>query len=71
MKKLLNNLYVTTNGSYVHKERETLVIEQEGKKVFQLPFHSIQNLFCFGHIMVSPGFDGHLWRERNQYFLFL
>ena len=54
MKKLLNNLYVTTNGSYVHKERETLVIEQEGKKVFQLPFHTIQNLFCFGHIMVSP-----------------
>ena len=54
MKKLLNNLYVTTNGSYIRKERETLVIEQEGKKALQLPFHAIQNLFCFGHIMVSP-----------------
>ena len=54
MKKLLNNLYVTTDGSYVHKERETLIIEQEGEKVFQLPFHSIQNMFCFGNIMVSP-----------------
>ncbi len=54
MKKLLNNLYITTNGSYVHKERETFVIEQEGKKVFQLPFHAVQNLFCFGRIMVSP-----------------
>jgi len=54
MKKLLNNLYVTTDGSYVHKERETLIIEQEGDKVFQLPFHSIQNMFCFGRIMVSP-----------------
>ena len=54
MKKLLNNLYVTTDGSYVHKERETLIIEQEGEKVFQLPFHSIQNMFCFGRIMVSP-----------------
>lgn len=54
MKKLLNNLYITTDGSYVHKERETLVIEQESEKVFQLPFHSIQNMFCFGRIMVSP-----------------
>jgi CRISPR-associated protein Cas1 len=54
MKKLLNNLYVTTDGSYVHKERETLIIEQDGEKVFQLPFHSIQNMFCFGRIMVSP-----------------
>jgi len=54
MKKLLNNLYVTTDGSYVHKERETLIVEQEGEKVFQLPFHSIQNMFCFGRIMVSP-----------------
>lgn len=54
MKKLLNNLYITTNGSYVHKERETFIVEQEGKKVFQLPFHTIQNLFCFGRIMVSP-----------------
>lgn len=54
MKKLLNNLYITTDGSYVHKERETLIIEQEGEKVFQLPFHSIQNMFCFGRIMVSP-----------------
>lgn len=54
MKKLLNNLYVTTDGSYLHKERETLVIEQEGDKVFQLPFHSIQNIFCYGRVMVSP-----------------
>lgn len=54
MKKLLNTLYITTDGSYVHKERETLVIEQESEKVLQLPFHSIQNMFCFGRVMVSP-----------------
>lgn len=54
MKKLLNSLYITTDGSYLHKERETLVIEQEGKKVFQVPFHAIQNIFCYGRVMVSP-----------------
>ena len=54
MKKLLNNLYITTDDSYLHKERETIVIEQEKKKVFQLPFHAVGNLFCFGRVMVSP-----------------
>ena len=54
MQKLLNNLYITTAGSYLRKERETLVIEQQGAKIFQLPTHNLHNLFCFGHIMASP-----------------
>ena len=56
MKKLLNSLYVSTQGSYLHKERETLVVEVEGKKVGQLPLHAINNIFCFGNVMVSPAF---------------
>lgn len=58
MKKLLNNLYITTDGSYLHKERETLLVEQEGKKVFQLPLHALQNIFCYGRVMVSPALMG-------------
>lgn len=54
MKKLLNNLYITTDGTYLHKERETLVVKQDGEKVFQLPMHAIHNLFCFGRVLVSP-----------------
>ena len=54
MKKLLNSLYVTTQGSYLVKERETVVIEQERKKAFQLPMHAIEHIFCFGNIMMSP-----------------
>ncbi len=54
MKKLLNQLYITTDGSYLYKERETLVIKQENEKVFQLPLHNVQNIFCFGHILISP-----------------
>lgn len=54
MKKLLNNLYITTDGSYMHKERETIVVEQEKKKVLQIPLHAIENIFCFGRVMVSP-----------------
>ncbi|KYK95300.1 type I-C CRISPR-associated endonuclease Cas1c [Aggregatibacter actinomycetemcomitans] len=61
MQKLQNTLYITTQGSYLHKERETLVVEQEKKKVAQLPVHSIGHIFCFGNVLVSPfllGFCG-------------
>ncbi len=61
MRKLQNTLYITTQGSYLHKERETLVVEQERQKVVQLPVHSIGHIFCFGNVLVSPfllGFCG-------------
>lgn len=61
MRKLQNTLYITTQGSYLHKERETLVVEQERKRVAQLPVHSIGHIFCFGNVLVSPflmGFCG-------------
>ena len=54
MRKLQNTLYITTQGSYLHKERETLVIVQQRKKVAQLPIHAIGHIFCFGNVLVSP-----------------
>ena len=32
MRKLQNTLYITTQGSYLHKERETLVVEQSVRR---------------------------------------
>ncbi|EKT63590.1 type I-C CRISPR-associated endonuclease Cas1c [Providencia burhodogranariea] len=65
MKKLQNCLYITKDGAYLHKKRETLLIEQivegEREKLLQIPIHSIGSIFCFGNIMVSPqllGFCG-------------
>ncbi|HQT04791.1 MAG TPA: type I-C CRISPR-associated endonuclease Cas1c [Thiotrichales bacterium] len=61
MKKLQNSLYITRQGAYLHKERETLVIEVEKEKVMQLPIHAINAIYCFGNVMVSPflmGFCG-------------
>lgn len=58
MKKLQNSLYVTRQGSYVHKERETVVIEHERKKLMQVPIHSVSGLFCFGNVLVSPALMG-------------
>ncbi|QIZ75785.1 type I-C CRISPR-associated endonuclease Cas1c [Ferrimonas lipolytica] len=65
MKQLQNCLYITKDGAYLHKQRETLLVEQriEGKKhkLLQVPIHSIGAIFCFGNVLVSPqvmGFCG-------------
>lgn len=54
MKRLLNTLYVGTQGSYLRKEGETLVVEQESEKVLQVPVHGLGGLVCFGNVLCSP-----------------
>ena len=49
MKKLLNTLYITKQGSYLHKERETLVIKLGDEKLAQFPSLSIV-ISLFGHV---------------------
>ena len=54
MRKLLNTLYVSTQGSYLHREGETVVVEQEKQRVLQLPIHTISSIVCFGNVLCSP-----------------
>ena len=61
MKKMLNTLYITRQESYLHKERETIVIKQGDNKLGQFPAITIANILCFGQVSVSPflmGFCG-------------
>ncbi len=59
MKKLLNTLFINTQGSYVHKERETLVVKEGDVKLAQFPSLNIANIFCFGRVSVSPFLMGY------------
>jgi len=59
MKKLLNTLYVTRQESYLHKERETIVIKQGDDKLGQFPSLAIANILCFGQVSVSPFLMGY------------
>ena len=59
MKKLLNTLYITRQDSYLHKERETIVIKNGDEKLGQFPIINIGGIFCFGRISVSPYLMGH------------
>lgn len=54
MRKLLNTLYVSSQGSYLHQEGETIVVERERQKVLQLPLHTIGGVVCFGNVLCSP-----------------
>ena len=59
MKKLLNCLYITRQESYLHKERETIVIKQGDDKLGQFPALTIGNILCFGQVSVSPFLMGY------------
>ncbi len=59
MKKLLNTLYITRQESYLHKERETIVIKQGKEKLGQFPAINISHILCFGQVSVSPFLMGY------------
>ena len=54
MRKLLNTLYVSSQGSYLRQEGETVVVEREKEKVLQLPIHTLGGIVCFGNVLCSP-----------------
>ncbi|HAT9523887.1 TPA: type I-C CRISPR-associated endonuclease Cas1 [Legionella pneumophila subsp. pneumophila] len=58
MKKLLNTLYVTRQETYLHKDRETIVIMLGKEKLGQFPALTIGNILCFGQVSVSPQLMG-------------
>jgi CRISPR-associated protein Cas1 len=64
MRKLLNTLYVSSQGSYLRQEGETVVVEREKQKVLQLPVHTLDGIVCFGNVLCSPFLLG-LCAERN------
>jgi len=59
MKKLLNTLYINRQETYIHKERETIVIKLKGEKLGQFPAINMANILCFGNVSVSPFLMGY------------
>ena len=59
MRPMLNTLYVTTEGAWLRKDGENLVMEVEGAERARLPMHMLSGLVCIGRVMVSPPLLGH------------
>lgn len=77
MKKLLNTIYVTTEGASLRKDGENLVAEVDGAERARVPLHMLGSVVIFGAIYVSPALIGALASagialvllERNGRFL--
>ena len=63
MKKHLNTLYVTTQGAYLSKEGETVVVKVDGDVRLRLPVHTIWRHRLFRQRRVQPLSYGVLRRE--------
>jgi len=54
MKKYLNTLFITTQGAYLSKEGETVIVSVNRETKLQLPIQTIQGIVCFGQVSISP-----------------
>ncbi|HID30786.1 MAG TPA: type I-C CRISPR-associated endonuclease Cas1, partial [Desulfobacterales bacterium] len=70
MKKHLNTLFVTTQGAYLTKDGETVVVKVEKEIRLRVPIHTIGGIVCFGNIMCSPFLMGFC-AERDVAISFL
>ncbi|MDD4102986.1 MAG: type I-C CRISPR-associated endonuclease Cas1c [Kiritimatiellae bacterium] len=70
MKKLLNTLYVSTQGVYLHQEGETVVACLNRETKLRLPIHTLSGIVCFGQVACSPPLLG-LCGERGVHVSFL
>lgn len=70
MKQLLNTLYVTTQGAWLAKERETVLVRVEQETRLRLPIHTLGSIVCFGQVSASAPLMG-LCAERGVALAFL
>jgi len=76
MHQLLNTLYLTTEGTYLRVDHETLKVEVEKETKLQVPMHHLGSVVCFGDVMMSPAVihrcadEGRsiVWLDRNGRF---
>lgn len=54
MRKLLNTLFVTTQGAYLSKKGETVLVRVEDETKLRLPIHTLEGIVCFGQVSCSP-----------------
>ncbi len=53
MKRLLNTLFVTTQGAYVSRDGETVLVRIERETKLRIPIHTLDGIVCFGQVACS------------------
>lgn len=54
MNQLLNTLYVTTQGAYLHLDHDTLRVAVERETRLRVPLLHLGAVVCFGDVLFSP-----------------
>lgn len=54
VKRHLNTLFVTTQGAYLAKEGEAVLVKVEHERKLKLPLLSLDGIVCFGAVSASP-----------------
>jgi CRISPR-associated protein Cas1 len=70
MKKHLNTLFVTTQGAYLAKEGESVIVRVEKETRLRIPIHTLGGIVCFGNVGCSPFLMGFC-AERDVAISFL
>lgn len=60
MKRLLNTLYVTTQGAYLCKDGESVCVRIEDQIRLRAPVHTLGGVVGFGQVSASPALLHHL-----------
>ena len=58
MKRLLNTLYVTTQGAYLARQGDTVVVRVERETKLRVPLHGLVGIVAFGRVGCSPALMG-------------
>lgn len=58
MRRQLNTLYVATEGAWLHKDGENIVMDIDGETKARLPIHMLEGVICIGRVLVSPSLLG-------------
>ena len=77
MRRHLNTLYVTTEGAWLHKDGENVVVKIDGAESGRVPVHLLGGIVCFGSTGISPPLMGYCaeqgvcvsFMDRNGRFL--
>lgn len=70
MKRLLNTLFVTTQGAYLARKGETVLVRADGETKLRFPVHNLGGIVCFGRVSFSPPLM-HLCAEQDVTISFL
>jgi CRISPR-associated protein Cas1 len=54
MRQLLNTLFVTTQGAYLSRDGETVLVRVEQETKLRVPIHMLGGIVCFGQVSCSP-----------------